>query len=204
MVEENFEFWSEILQNEGFQLFLDPPTLEVVGPTDFGGWSYRLTPVRLSVCPCVCPEFFSKTDHRIFPKLGMKLKDNKGNKVTEPDFPKKIWIIQNFSKIWSKMRFFDFCRKSKSLTPTENDSTKCLWTPRENRISRKNLVLEILSCLQIIFVSKFHFWMILSQILGFRPFSWVYFADFAYYDRQAWYLAGIGGSVAEKKFPAQI
>ena len=83
---------------------------------------------------------------------------------------------------------------------TENDSTKCLWTPRENRISRKNLVLEILSCLQIIFVSKFHFWMILSQILGFRPFSWVYFADFAYYDRQAWYLAGICGSVAEKNF----
>ena len=73
-----------------------------------------------------------------------------------------------------------------------------MWTPRENRISGKNLVLEILSCLQIIFVSKFHFWMILSQILGFRPFSRVYFA---YYDRQAWYLAGTGGPMVEKKFP---
>ena len=152
------------------------------------------------MCLCVCLfRFFSKTDHRIFPKLGMKLKDNKGNKVTEQDFPKKIWIIQNFSKIWSKMSFFDFCRKSKSLTPTfltENASTRCLWTPRENRISRKNLVLEILSCLQIIFLSKFHFLMILRQILGFRPFSWVYFADFAYYDRQAmifsryWWFCG--------------
>ena len=88
-------------------IFLDPPTLEV-GPID------SLPLVR----PSVRYQFFSKTDHRIFPKLGMKLKDNKGNKVTEPDFPKKIWIIQNFSKIWSKMRFFDFCRKSKSLTPT--------------------------------------------------------------------------------------
>ena len=35
------------------------------------------------------------------------------------------------------------------------------------------------------------------------------FSDFAYYDRQAWYLAGTGGTgtggpVAEEKFPTQI
>ena len=135
----------------------------------------------------------------------MKLKDNKGKKVTEPDLPKKIWIIQNFSKMWSKMRFFDFCRKSKSLTPTfltENDSTKCLWTPRENRISGKNLVLEILSCLQIIFVSKFRFWMILRVLGHFLEFEQLDFSDFAYYNRQAWYLAGTGGLVAEQTFSA--
>jgi hypothetical protein len=88
------------------------------GPTDFGGWSYRFTAVRPFVRPFVSYQFFSKTDHRIFPKLGMKLKDNKGNKVTEPNFPKKIWIIQKFLKMWLKMRFSDFCWKSKSLTPT--------------------------------------------------------------------------------------
>ena len=42
----------------------------------------------------VRPAFFSKTGHRIFLKLGRKLKDNKGKKVTKPDFPEKIWIIQ--------------------------------------------------------------------------------------------------------------
>ena len=181
-------------------MFLDPPTLEV-GPID---WPLS---VRVCVRPSVRSEFFSKTDHRIFPKLGMKLKDNKGNKVTEPNFPIKSGSFKIFQKYGQKWGFLTFAGNLShwpQLFLTENDSTKCLWTPRENRISRKNLVLEILSCLQIIFVSKFHFWMILSQILGFRPFSWVYFADFAYYDRQAWYLAGIGGSVAEKNFPAQI
>ena len=37
------------------------------GPT--WGVTYNRTPLK------VCPEFFSKTGHRIFPKLGMKLKD---------------------------------------------------------------------------------------------------------------------------------
>jgi len=120
-------------------LFLDPPTLEV-GPIDWplsvcvrpvyllGVLRYLLVVRAFGRHSLVMGELFVyirclsgvflKTDHRIFPKLGMKLKDSKGNKVTEPNFPKKIWIIQHFSKIWSKMRFFDFCRKSKSLTPT--------------------------------------------------------------------------------------
>ena len=35
-------------------------------------------------------------------------------------------------------------------------------------------------------------------------FESLHFSDFAYYDRQAWYLTGTGGPVAEKKFLAQI
>ena len=31
-------------------------------------------------------------------KLGTKLKDNKGTKVTEPDFPGKIWFAQKWGK----------------------------------------------------------------------------------------------------------
>ena len=53
-------------------------TLILIGPTDSGGWSYR-THVRPSFRPSVCSSvrsFFSKTGYRIFPKLGMKLKDN--------------------------------------------------------------------------------------------------------------------------------
>ena len=34
----------------------------------------------------------------------------------------------------------------------------------------------------------------------FLEFESLDFSDFAYYDRQAWYLAGTGGPVAEKKF----
>ena len=60
-----------------------------------GGWSYRLT----HVCPSfVCLEFFSKTGHRIFLKLGMKLKDNSGHNLTKPDFPGKIWFVQKLPK----------------------------------------------------------------------------------------------------------
>ena len=70
----------------------------IFGPTDFGGWSYRLTPVRSFVRPSVrsfvCPDFFSITGHRIFLIFCMKLDMDKGLKVTEPDFPKKIRIIQ--------------------------------------------------------------------------------------------------------------
>ena len=38
----------------------------------------------------------------------------------------------------------------------------------------------------------------------FREFASLDFSDFAYYDRQAWYLTGTGGPVAEKNFLAQI
>ena len=30
----------------------------IVGPTDFGGWSYELIPVRPSVCPSICVVLF--------------------------------------------------------------------------------------------------------------------------------------------------
>ena len=42
--------------------------------------------------------------------------------------------------------------------------------------------------------------MILSQIWGFLEFEPLDFSDFAYYHRQARYLAGTGGPVAEKNF----
>ena len=179
--------------------FLDPPTLEV-GPID---WPLS---VCLSVCVCV-RRFSRKLIIGSFQNLAWSWRTIKETKWQSRIFRKKSGSFKIFQKYGQKWGFLTFAGNLShwpQLFLTENDSTKCLWTPRENRISRKNLVLEILSCLQIIFVSKFHFWMILSQILGFRPFSWVYFADFAYYDRQAWYLAGICGSVAEKKFPAQI
>ena len=39
-----------------------------------------------------------------------------------------------------------------------------------------------------------------SGVFGhFLEFESLDFSDFAYYDRQAWYLAGTGGPVAEKK-----
>ena len=46
------------------------------------------------------------TPHRIFPKLGMKLKDNKGNKVTEPNFPKKNLDHSKFFKNMVKNEVF--------------------------------------------------------------------------------------------------
>ena len=50
----------------------------IIGPTDFGGWSYRLTHVRPSVRPSVCPDFFSITGHRIFLIFCMKFDIDKG------------------------------------------------------------------------------------------------------------------------------
>jgi hypothetical protein len=45
-------------------------------------------------------KFFQKTDHGIFPKLGMKLKYNKVKKVTEPDFPKSLESFKkNFENV---------------------------------------------------------------------------------------------------------
>ena len=51
---------------------------EIFGPTDFGGWSYRLTHVRPSVRSFVCPDFFSITGQRIFLIFCMKLDIYKG------------------------------------------------------------------------------------------------------------------------------
>ena len=44
---------------------------------------------RPSVRLCVRNRFFSKTGHRIFLIIGVKLKDNNGKKMTKPDFPDK-------------------------------------------------------------------------------------------------------------------
>ena len=51
--------------NVTFQTILDPPTFKVVGPTYFGGWSYKLTTVHSSVS-VVLFGLFSKTGLRIF------------------------------------------------------------------------------------------------------------------------------------------
>ena len=48
-------------------------------------------------CPCVRPlvtKSYGTSRHLIFPKLCMKLEDNKNRKLTRPDFPGKIRIIQ--------------------------------------------------------------------------------------------------------------
>ena len=43
------------------------------------------------------------------------------------------------------------------------------------------------------------------EVFGhFLEFESLDLSDFAYYDRQAWYLAGNGDHVAEKNFQAQI
>ena len=43
------------------------------------------------------------------------------------------------------------------------------------------------------------------EVFGhFLEFESLDLSDFAYYDRQAWYLAGNGDPVAEKNFQAQI
>ena len=51
--------------------------------------------------------FFSELNYRIFLIFCMKLKANKGQKVTEPDFSGKFWFCQfgakrakNYPKIW--------------------------------------------------------------------------------------------------------
>ena len=74
------------------QLFYEQPYLNTLSYF----WTHRLWRLVLQIDPCqsfVCPEFFSKTGHRIFPKLGMKLKDNSALKLTKPDFSGKIWFI---------------------------------------------------------------------------------------------------------------
>ena len=46
--------------------------------------------------------------------------------------------------------------------------------------------------------------MILRVFGHFLDFESLDLSDFAYYDKQAWYLAGTGDPVAEKNFQAQI
>ena len=59
-------------------------------------------------------EFFSKTIHGIFLKLGKKLEFNSRKNVTEPDFLKKIWFLDKRGKSaenGKKCGFLDFSLK---------------------------------------------------------------------------------------------
>ena len=54
-------------------------------PTDFGDWSYKLTPVRLFVIPSVRNVFFglfSKTALRIFLIFCMSVEDNRAHPLS--------------------------------------------------------------------------------------------------------------------------
>ena len=48
---------------------------------------------------------------RIFLKLGTMIDNVKGKKVTEPDYPKKFWIIQKVQKCAILEGFLDFSQK---------------------------------------------------------------------------------------------
>ena len=61
---------------------------------------YNITLVRSSVT-----QLISETAPRIFPKLGMKLGDNKGKKIAEP-FLRKILILPKFGLTCEKMAIF--------------------------------------------------------------------------------------------------
>ena len=76
----------------------------------------------------------------------IKLAFNIYRKVTKPDFRKKIWFIHKVRNCAFLSTFWTFAGNLSvwpQLFLAENDSTKCVWTPCENRISRKNPVLEI-------------------------------------------------------------
>ena len=123
----------------------------VFGPTDFGGWSYRLTPVRSFI-----PGFSQKPVIGSFRNLAWSWRIIKETKWWSRIFRKRSGSFKNFQKCGQKWGFLTFAGNLShwpQFLLTQNDSTKCLWTPCEKRISGKNLVLEILSCLQIQFLN---------------------------------------------------
>ena len=79
------------------------PAIRFFGPTDFGGWSYRLTPVRSFVRPSVRPfvryQLSSETNHRISLIFCIKLAFSKSKKVTKPDFRKKKLFGPNLGNL---------------------------------------------------------------------------------------------------------
>ena len=81
------------------------PRLKTGGPINSGP-SVRPC-VRPSVRASVSPSaFYSETAHGIFPKFGMKLGLCKGQKLTRPDFLRKINFFCNFAwstKSWPKL-----------------------------------------------------------------------------------------------------
>ena len=90
----------------GGQVLKDPvlcwpvrPGETFIGPTAIGGWSSRLTPDLPSVhLFVVFLENYEFLVIMIFPKLGMKFKDNNGHRLTKLDFMGKIFVHEHLSK----------------------------------------------------------------------------------------------------------
>ena len=70
-------------------------------------WFHNCQYVSMSVSKGV----FSKTTHRIFLKLLMKLGCLKGKKLTEPNFLKKISFLEIMLKNTIKIEILGFCKK---------------------------------------------------------------------------------------------
>jgi len=111
------------------------------GPTL--AWSYEFSLVRTSVRPYIQ-----------YLKIGMLVfsetwQDDNTIRVTEPDFPGKIWFVQKWGKSAPNAPKMDpFAINSKLwryffLEMLLNDKAWCLLTFGENGMSGKNLVLEI-------------------------------------------------------------
>ena len=101
---------------------------------------------RPSVSPSVSHHFFSKTGHEIILIFCMKLDIDNRKKLTEPFFGQKFWIIQKLqicAKKWGFWHFAENLTMEWALLIAEIDKTKCLLSSCENRMSGKNLVLEI-------------------------------------------------------------
>ena len=99
LISESYHFISYTRSGKTVGLCL---VYSLVGPTNFGGWSYRLTAVCLSVRPSVCPEFFSETVHMISLIFCIKLAIDKWKKWRSAIFKKscgfwsiiQVWIIK--------------------------------------------------------------------------------------------------------------
>ena len=94
----------------------------IFGPTDLGGWSYRLTHVRPFVRSFVSYQFFSETDHRISLIFCIKLAYYKSKKVTKPDFRKKKCLGPNLGPNQAQNEVFGRYLEKKSLDFDENFS----------------------------------------------------------------------------------
>ena len=65
----------------------------IYGPTDFGGWSYKLTPVCRTSIRVMIFGLFSKTALRIFPIFFMTVEDNRTNLLSQMVFLKRFLIL---------------------------------------------------------------------------------------------------------------
>ena len=118
IVEHPFQFWNFLLQCKSLfdwnvrTLFgwHVRTLLTFYGPPPLGEgvlWDWLGQYVSMSVCQL---SFFSKSAHRMFLKLGVKLGCLKGRKVTEPDFWKKSHFGDNAQK-YPKNDVFSILRK---------------------------------------------------------------------------------------------